>query len=99
MAKKGDEGILGFVKGFFKFIYILVFSFFKSITYSWYQNFNDQWNAKPKKRGYKKIKAPDHIDYSKPEPDYVEVGSGSSSKPSSTTESAGAAGSVFDIFN
>jgi hypothetical protein len=96
MKKKGDAGVVGFVKGFFKFIYVLVFSFFKSITLSWYDNFNDQWNAKPKKKGYKKIKAPDHIDYSKPKPDYMEVGS--ESKPSTPTETAGAAGNVFDIF-
>ena len=92
MVKKGDNGVVGFVVGFFKFIYVFIYSFVKALTVDWYQNFVEKWNAKPKSKGYKKIKAPDHIDYSKPEPEYKEVGG---SKPA---ESAGAAGNVFDIF-
>ena len=91
---KKNSGVIGFIIGFFKFIYILIYSFIKALTVDWYQNFNDKWNAKPKKKGYKKITAPDHIDYSKPKPDYKEVGG-----ESSPADSAGAAGNVFDIFN
>ena len=97
MVKKGDNGVVGFIVGFFKFIYVFIYSFVKSITFSWYENFNEKWNAKPKSKGYKKIKAPDHIDYSKPKPDYKEVGG--SSESIGAGESAGAAGNVFDIFN
>ena len=59
------------IKGFFKFIWVLIYSFFKGITVDFYHNFKDKWAGSG--GSYKNVKAPEGVDYSQPEEDYKEI--------------------------
>ena len=77
------------IKGFFKFIYVFFYSLFKCITVDFYNNFKTKWSGGG---GYKKVKTPEGVDYSKPEPDYKEISA--DDNEGLPPESA----NVFDIF-
>jgi len=98
--KKERVKKLGIVGNILKFIYVFFHSIAKALTVDFYHNFKEKWNSKPKTgTGYKKVNAPDHIDYSKPEPDYREVGFENEYESNKKEPSVSSGASVFDIFN
>ncbi|MBT4174908.1 hypothetical protein HOC80_01335 [archaeon] len=82
------------IKGFFKFIWVLIYSFFKAITVDFYHNFKDKWSGGGS-GGYKNVTAPPGEDHSQPVEDYKEIKADDSpSDEGVPLEST----NVFDIF-